>query len=152
MVMTATQKTKLCWNCEGSAPIEEENCPYCGVYLGPSSEEDQSDLLAPPYRIHDDQSYDEAPPSPYADDNYEESPPIQKPLEEPKNTDLKTAMVPLILLLAGSVFFLFSMVLFLFSDHGQFTLQWNGDYWYIYLLIATPTLLFGWKSLQHLEG
>lgn len=148
--MMATPKTKLCWNCEGSAPVEEENCPYCGVYLGPGSESDEGDLLAPPYRIHDQQTEEDILDSPYAPEEEPELRDYEQPEEE--EGDMQSTITPLLLLLGGAVFLLFGLVLALFSQHGVFTLQWNGEYWYVYLLLAVPMLFFGWRSLQTLEG
>lgn len=148
--MSAILKKKLCWNCEGRVSLEEENCPYCAVYLGPApGEEGDQDILAPPYRLVESEEEEKVPQSPYAVEQEEE--------EEGKETeidlsgakrDLKKVIVPLALLSAGSLFFLFGLILLIFSSQGVFTLSWNAKYWYFYLVFALPLLLFGWKSLQ----
>src|ERR1700722_8685985 len=49
-VMSQKLKKKLCWNCDGSAALEVENCPYCGVYLSPlgAGGEEKEGIFAPP--------------------------------------------------------------------------------------------------------
>jgi len=146
--MSTTQKKKLCWNCEGRVSFEEENCPYCSVYLGPALEEEgKQDVLAPPYQIVEEEQ--EAPESPYQmeDDQVEEDAPE---LDEAKS-DMRQVVLPLGMLSAGSLFFLFGLMLLIFSDHGTLTLSWSADYWYLYVLLALPALLFGWVSLGSSE-
>jgi len=146
--MSTTQKKKLCWNCEGRVSFEEENCPYCSVYLGPALEEEgKQDVLAPPYQIVEEEQ--EVPESPYQmeNDQVEEDAPE---LDEAKS-DMRQVVLPLGMLSAGSLFFLFGLMLLIFSDHGTLTLSWSADYWYLYVLLALPALLFGWVSLGSSE-
>ena len=56
-------------------------------------------------------------------------------------------VVPMLLLLPGVFFLLFSLILLLFSNHGLLTLQWKAQYWFIYAGVALPLLYFGWRSL-----
>jgi membrane protein implicated in regulation of membrane protease activity len=51
----------------------------------------------------------------------------------------------------GSIFFLFGVVLILFSQNGTLTLQWQGQDGIYFLLFAIPLIIFGWKFLQQLE-
>ncbi|NGX42295.1 MAG: hypothetical protein K940chlam7_00573 [Chlamydiae bacterium] len=147
--MSATQKKKLCWNCEGRVSLEEENCPYCAVYVGPSPDENEKDILAPPYRIVDSED-EEVPSSPYAVDEEQEEEEVEVQLSETRS-DLKKIVLPLCLLSAGSMLFLFGLILLLFSNHGVFTVSWNSEYWYLYLVFALPMAFFGWRVLRNLE-
>jgi len=159
--MTKNAKKKLCWSCEGRVAREAENCPYCGVYLSPNVPEvtkpSAAKPLAPPYTIPTHANA-KALAAPY---------PPKKAQEEDNNAgdeadsdaaastagmnDLKAVLTPLVLLLAGSVFFLFGAALYLFSQGGVFTLRWNGDYWMYYFVIALPMLFLGWRSLSNLK-
>ena len=68
------------------------------------------------------------------------------------NSDsLKRVILPLSMLLSGTVFFLFGLALFLFSRQGVFILQWNGAYWYYYLAFGFMALAVGWKALSQVE-
>lgn len=149
--MSTTQKKKLCWNCEGRVSFEEENCPYCSVYLGPTiDEEGKQDALAPPYQIVEDEEEQDIPESPYqlGEEQLEEKAPE---LDEAAS-DLRQVVLPMGMLSAGSLFFLFGLMLLIFSDQGgTLTLSWSADYWYIYVLLALPALLFGWVSLGNSE-
>lgn len=151
--MSAPTKQKLCWNCEASVSLAEENCPYCAVYLGPATitgyEEEEE--LAPPYKMEETQ---EVPASPF-----EAEKPVAKkeeyvedePLVHQSNGEMSVVAIPMSLLLGGTVFFLFGIILYLFSREGVFTLHWNGEYWYLYQLLALPMLYFGWKALQRVD-
>ncbi|MFQ5728961.1 MAG: hypothetical protein ACE5GN_01200 [Waddliaceae bacterium] len=150
--MSATQKKKLCWNCEGRVPLEEENCPYCAVYLGPAPDEKRTDILTPPYRLVDSEEDEEIPASPYAVEKEGEEEEEESGIDiSVARSDLKSVILPLILLSMGSMSFLFGIILLLFSSHGIFTLTWNGDYWYVYLLSALPMLFLGWRVLRKLQ-
>lgn len=161
--MTVKPKQKLCWNCEGSTTFEAQNCPYCGVYLSPLSIADskgKDSLFAPPYRIQSAEAQQEVPVAPYVTQEEPAVATVSKEIEEePEAVQeeqlreepvdvVKATVMPLMLLLTGSVLFLFSVALVLFSYRGVFTLQWNSDYWFLYLACGLPMLFFGWKLLK----
>jgi hypothetical protein len=52
----------------------------------------------------------------------------------------------------GSIFFLFGIVLFLFSQNGTFTLQWQESDALYFLIFAFPLIGFGWKFLKQLDS
>jgi hypothetical protein len=155
--MTAKNaKKKLCWNCEGRVSFDEENCTYCGVYLSPTpiGDEDQyedDDVPAPPYRMDNSKGVHEVPAAPYhthADESVSaDALPSGGDVQQ-----MKTVLMPLSLLLSGSVFFLFGLVLLLFSsNNGVFTLQWNANLWPLYFILGVGMLFFGWRTLRHLD-
>ncbi len=154
--MSTQPKKKLCWNCEGNVSRQEENCPYCGVYLSPSSltTEDEEEDLAPPYRLGASSEASSIPSAPYHTPH--EAAAVQN---EPKpaiaipsvNSPAKGVVVSLLLLIGGSVFFLFGIALLLFSHNQVLTLQWDGSYWFAYFLISIPMLLLGWKYLMQVD-
>ncbi len=134
--MSPIPKRKLCWQCEGNVDFDEDNCPYCGVYLHLENSEDAEEERAveehrfePPYKI------------PLEQENSAEMPQEARPA-------LVSFIKPLLFLLLGSTLLIFGFVLLLFNHHGVFTLQWNADIWYVYLLVALPLLWGGWNSLQ----
>src|SRR5438105_3445224 len=117
--MSAVPKKKLCWHCDGSIPQDGiDNCPYCGVYLLSTEEAEQS-RWNPDYQSPKE---DEEAPSPL----YQ----LQQPVEEKANESseassltisyaelwhaLKQDLGPILMLMAGSIFFLFGIVLLLF--------------------------------------
>lgn len=156
--MSATPKKKLCWNCEGRVSVQEEECPYCGVYLSTSPEDSNgniSSLITPPYRLVEPESSHVIPPSPFKDEKSSSE-------NEDNNSDgkiedehliaqnMKSAVLPLALLLSGSVFFLFGLVLYICSNRGVLTLQWNANYWFLYVGLAIPLLILGWKYSRNI--
>jgi hypothetical protein len=157
--MKAKPKKKLCWNCEGNVSLQIENCPYCGVYVSPGNE-DKENLFSPPYGPQVENKQD-IPTPPYAVNSHtlEGSTTAQdsdlQETEDEKALDeiveIKHFIQPLVLLLAGSVFFIFGLTLLLFSHQGVFSLKWNGNYWFLYLLISLPMIGFGWIALQRMK-
>lgn len=162
--MSTAVKKKLCWNCEGNVSRQADNCPYCGVYLHRENddadyeEDDDPEDLTPPYHPQPlSQEENTIPSAPYlAQDSVQETPQIaetyiQKAAEPLLNLTggWKTVVLPLVFLLSGSVLLLFGTILSLFSQDGVLTLQWNGEYWFVYLLTSLPLLYLGWKTLQN---
>lgn len=152
--MAHEEKTKLCWNCEGNVFRSASNCPFCGVYLHPEEEDIRASAksLDPPYHFKEKETT-KIPISPYSNpkNNF-----IAEEEKEISNVAVhksgwKMVVAPLAFLLSGSLFFLFGFLMLLFSIDGWFTLQWNANYWYIYLLISVPLLYFGWQTLENIK-
>lgn len=156
--MSAVPQKKLCWNCDGNVSREIDNCPFCGVYLHASeTEEDFSwnpsynpspkteEIPAPIYQIQQKASEEENQETLSSIDTEESVKWV------PSISELKQDVFPLLFLMMGSVFFLFGVVLLLFSQNGTLTLQWQGHDGLYFLLFAFPLLFFGWKFLQQLE-
>jgi hypothetical protein len=150
--MSETQKKKLCWNCEGRVSFTQENCPYCGVYLSPTTEGDGKDAnLIPPYKMASVE--EEVPAAPYgkkATTSTAAESVLPLTDEKPKD-DIRTLIVTMAMLIMGSGLFLFAIVLMLFSEEGSFVLRWQSDNWYIYLLLSFPMLFLGWRYLQNIS-
>ncbi len=149
-------KKKLCWNCEGRVPFDEENCTYCGVYLSPISvsgyegDEQEEQAPTPLYRMESNQEHSQEHRAPYQTQSEETTTAL--PTSDDDLQQMKTVLTPLSLLLSGSVFFLFGLVLFLFSsENGLFTLQWNATLWPYYFVLGIAMLFFGWRTLRHLD-
>lgn len=157
--MSAVPKKKLCWNCEGNVARETDNCPYCGVYVHSAETEDDSgwnpdyrpseseEIPSPLYRIpraHDSSSVEnlEATPSDSSD-------PISF---FPLLARLKEDLFPVLFLMTGSVFFLFGVILVLFSQNGTLTLQWQSRNGFYFLLLAFPLIGFGWRFLRQMHS
>lgn len=60
-------------------------------------------------------------------------------------------LIALFLLLGGSTFFLFGLVIMLFSDQGALILRWNRDQALIYLGVGCCFLLAGWRFILRIE-
>ena len=86
----------------------------------------------------------------------EESEEPQAPAEEIASSysllqSLKQDLLPILFLMAGSLFMLFGIVLLLFAQDGFLTLQWKGSYWIYFVLFSLPILYFGWKYWRELD-
>lgn len=61
---------------------------------------------------------------------------------------IEVGLWPLLFLSIGANLLTIGLLLFFFSDRGKLTLEWNSYYWFVYCILATPLLMFGWKLLQ----
>lgn len=151
--MSAVPKRKLCWHCDGSVAQHEVNtCPYCGVYLlatedteenrwNPNfQQQEEQEVPSPLYQIQpDDHSDSQTASSKF---NLATSEACQK---------LKLDVGPILMLMSGSIFFLFAIVLYLFAQDGLLTLQWNAAYWPYFLGCSFPLIFLGWRWLEQIE-
>ncbi len=147
--MSAVPKKKLCWNCEGNIVTNIDNCPYCGVYVHSSEMDEINDWHAP----YTGETKTEEIPSPFYKLHPEQEI-VNDSSQVPENTpslslfeQLKKDVLPTLLLMAGSVFFLFGLVLVLFSHEGTLTLQWNGNLWPYFLIGSIIFIAVGWILL-----
>jgi hypothetical protein len=150
---SATKK-KLCWNCEGNVSQQQENCPFCGVYLSPLNESAKDSLFAPPYKMAETHSENgEIPEAPYADKEANQQPQINsdEAISESKEEEKPNILLPLLLMPAGTVLFLFGLVMFFFSRNGVLTLRWDGTYWFLYLFLGVPLIIYGWRCLLKVQ-
>lgn len=153
--MSKPEKTKLCWNCEGSVSRKAENCPYCAVYLNPETtfdaeEEKEEAPIKPFYSPKNQEEKGTIPKAPYEPHAHAaESISSQEAVAESKHENLlQSIFLPLIFLTAGLFSLLFALILVLFSTHGVLTLEWDGELWYIYAIAGLPLLFLGWKFLE----
>lgn len=154
--MNTQANKKLCWNCEGNVEKEAVQCHYCGVTLKPSyDDEEESPVSRSESRAAAaSESLSSHPSSQTSTD--EDSPDHSQGMWSNKGDSENAAeshliSIPFALLLSGIVLFLFSFMLLFFSKDGVLTLKWNSQYWFVYLLVALPLLLFGWKLLKSAE-
>jgi hypothetical protein len=158
---------KMCWSCDGHVHVYELQCPFCGAEL---AEEEKQELKRAIEWAQEETSFQE----PFFEKNSSEEreemqkelehPPFENLIQEieeaavdaplrweeretPENRDLENPLASLLLLLPGSLFFLFGLALFLFSHDGILTFKFSSKYWFIYLLGSWPVLYFGWRSL-----
>lgn len=150
--MNAVPKKKLCWNCEGNVARSIDNCPYCGVYLH-ATEDVEEDSWNPPYKLTTLKTDQQDIPSPHytAQEDTVETNLVEEETDlspSPFNHDLKKDLLPLLLFLSASIFFVFGLILMLFSQNGVLTLQWNGNLWPLFLFGSAPLFFFGFHFFQ----
>jgi hypothetical protein len=157
--MKPLDKFKLCSQCDGRIPIEVVICPYCSATLNSqdpqrsaplrnlASSENLASLYTPPYaaqRIQPTSALEEKKRS-------------ISPQSEPKVTTLnseapqseeKSEILPISLLVIGSNLLVISVMQLILSDNGLLKLEWDARYWYIYAIISAPLLWLGIKTLR----
>ncbi len=149
--MSTAPKKKLCWNCDGRVSMQEENCPFCGVYLSPvfSGQEEDKNSIAPPYRLVTTE--EEVHKAPYAvdDEDSSKSEGNEAVLSE-ESMSVQQTIMTMAFLFAGSILLFFGSLLMIFSENGYLTLRWNGEFWYLYLALSMPLMFLGWRGLSKL--
>jgi hypothetical protein len=122
--------------------LDEDNCPYCGVYLhGEENETSGYSLFAShlsEYRQNLSTLTSEA------QDTEEE------PEEEPSLESWRLFKALSLSVVGVNLAFL-GFLLLCFGQGGHFTLQWDTSYWYVYFLAACPLLYCAWQALNALE-
>ena len=155
--MKTTTKKRICWNCHGNVSLEACNCIYCGVYLNRDEEfdeaEEEQEELDPPYKLTEHTEKEEVIHNPPYTSQH-----LNADVAKPGNlvsilrfAGWKSIILSITMLLSGAVFLLFAVILLLFAKDGFFTLQWNANRWFFYLIAALPLLFFGWQSLEKLD-
>ncbi|MEZ5315297.1 MAG: hypothetical protein R3E91_03685 [Chlamydiales bacterium] len=165
--MTKKNDKLLCWNCDGNVSLHLQQCPYCGVNLSHPSENIEEERnpfqnFANPFQssISTDQGI---PPPPFANafdqesgitdeewnHSLSEKTHSSEHKEEPTSSTNRRELIALLLLLPGVVFFLFGIVLMIFSSEGVLTLQWRQNFGYFYFFGALPLIFFGWHRLRY---
>lgn len=138
--MSASDKKKMCWSCDGNVPLTAQSCPFCGVTLDNSMPKTD---YKPPYRLAKQEEAEAIPVAPIL--KGEEH---QDPEEDHVVDQTKKVMLTLACLSVGIIFLFFGVILFLFSGaDGMLVLRWDAHYWYLYLIIGLPLLIVGWRSL-----
>lgn len=151
--MSAIPKKRLCWNCHGEVPMVVQTCPYCGVYVEQTAAGvHEVEEHEPPYSYNSQGGAIPASPFAIADETVQDSQSHSSGVAAVALNDAKSVLMPVAFLLAGSVFFLFGLVVALFAEEGTLTLSWNGEYWFAYLFGGIAFLLFGWRALQGIDG
>lgn len=143
--MNANPQKKMCWNCEGNVQLEEEVCPYCRTVLDTEFSHAMHDggtlypSFSSPSKI--------IPANTFAVVSQDEDARGQNESEESSDSLFSMACT-MALLMQGIILSIFAAVLLLFSRDGKLILQWNSDYWFLYLCMALPMLYFGTRSLR----
>lgn len=154
---------KMCWNCDGHVHVYEMQCPYCGADLT-KHEETEKEYIEEEFSEPTTEEFEER--KTLVEEPEEEDPPFQSLIEDEERLDLQeeeeawekspkskeepdldNPLASLILLLPGSLFFIFGLSLFLFSKEGFLTFHFRAKYWFVYLLGSWPLLYLGWRSL-----
>ena len=145
--MNSKGKGKICWNCEGEVHKEMDQCPYCGTSLSPM--QDQENTKNSPEVSLTKQS----PPSTYSNLSEEilKANRILYKKEEEKRESVsvfeKNPFSALVFFLPGSLFFIFGLILFIFSQEGSLILSWNARYSFLYIVLGSALSWAGWKVL-----
>ncbi len=131
--------------------IDSQN-PYSGTYSetqdntpARSQELAEEMIPTPPYQAKQEESFSQA------EWEGSMSQGLAKEEKEVYEGEFKKTLLPLLLLTMGSSFFLFSLVLLLFSEDGYLALHWSADKWLYFMLLGVPASYFGWKLLEQSE-
>lgn len=167
--MKPSDRQKMCSQCDGRIPIEAQECPYCSAeQLEQPPEQDLfsnhqslqaslTSLYSPPYGAkHPGTSIASVQPVPPAP-TYKEVPkaPAQMPqmpqeavIAAEETAEAKSYFWPILVLSLAANFLVLGMLQCFFSENGKLTMEWDSNYWFIYLLLCVPLFFFGYKKLK----
>ncbi|MBM3198755.1 MAG: hypothetical protein FJZ58_05825 [Chlamydiae bacterium] len=145
--MRVKDRQKICSHCEGRISVEADTCLYCGMPLiEEKAEEKPVDVMS---------TLQGGIPSLY--------PPLyaqakqEVPLQEPTATAVhssalqedkeeKASLLSIVWALLGSTFGILGVMQGFFSEGDTLRLEWNCQYWFLYVLLAMPLLYLGLKN------
>lgn len=162
--MSKKNEKRMCWSCDAEVSYHLTKCPYCTADVTkPSMRMHQESLFkqessfASPFQTAPKESK-QAPSlfsSDYFPDQFTSSPEVASPAAEEEvvekeegGTSNKKEMSIFLLLLPGIVFFLFGLILLLFSEGGVLTLSWNQNLALFYFLASLPLMYIGWRAIN----
>ena len=155
-----SQKMRMCPFCEGTNPIDESSCKFCGSQFEvekPKRQERVNHAHMPRDLggNHQNSNY-QAPYSPsmaineesvyYRENDTTEDEEDEEAYEEKEQGHI----VSLTLLSTGFMLLTLSMLLLFFAEHGRVVLEWKSRYWSLYLLTGLPMVYYGIKKLRSL--
>ncbi|MBA2728381.1 MAG: hypothetical protein H0U49_09450 [Parachlamydiaceae bacterium] len=158
------ERKKMCWNCEGNVNLNAENCPYCQSALYPQGEDSEKPIkqeypspYKPPRTDHSmSQSF--APSSPFTGKIAQEDSEENEHSEENDEisdirhvSDTKNVVVTMGMLMGGLVFFIFGLLLLLYSSNGYLVLRWSNAYWFFYAGIGALMIFLGFYNLKNID-
>jgi hypothetical protein len=159
--MSKKNDKRLCWSCDAEVSCHLNKCPYCAADVTNPMRESlfkQDSSFASPFQTAPKESKQAASlfSSDYFPDQFTSVPePVAMSVkeevseeEEVSNSSNKKEMSIFLLLLPGIVFFLFGLVLLLFSEEGVLTLSWNQNLAVFYFLASLPLMYIGWKAIN----
>jgi len=155
--MSKKNEKRLCWSCDADVSHHLTKCPYCGADMTkPQAPNEGESLFKPdaafasPFQTAPEESQ-QAPSafsSDYFPDQFSSSSQQVKEevVEEEKGEEgQRREMTIFLLLLPGIVFFLFGLILLLFSEGGVLTLSWNQNLALFYFLASLPLIYLGMR-------
>ncbi len=148
--MKPKKRQKLCHNCEASIDVDVIVCPFCAADLREERPEEKTNS----YLSIKEAS--QVSQSLYSSDFVKAHPKEEVLTEDAPSAEVesnaKTSSVflPTILFTLGVQLFLFGLLVLLFSHKGVVILKWDARFWFFYILMAIPFLIFGYRSLSKL--
>lgn len=153
---------RLCWNCEADIDAELSRCPYCGADPEEQDVHSAKENFDPPYRLENIAEREAQQSTPYQQVQAEEVDEIdEEEWDSVVNTSHKSDSVshevrqgllkelqPLLFLMPGAVFFVFGLLLLMYSGQDTLVLEWKTSLWPIYLAPSLVLLYFGWLRLS----
>ena len=162
----------LCWNCEEVVHRYAAECPYCRKKLGQGGDKE---IIQKPQGALDslssysDTTFQKIQPLQFQEENYTsaESMPMggielnEASAEVSHEVIMASSsllaiftyqVLPVIFLIAGSFFFLFGVLIRLFSINGSFTLSWNQGAWPYFVFPAAIISIAGFLLFPRLDA
>ncbi len=152
--MKPKKRQKLCHNCEGGIDVDVIVCPFCAADLREERPEERSSSYLASMKESASKSqvsqslYSSEPRKVQKEEVLEEE--VAAVVATPEEAKAPSVFLPTILFTLGVQLFLFGLLVLLFSHKGVVVLKWDARFWFFYILMAFPFLIFGYRSLSKL--
>lgn len=167
--MKPSDRQKMCTQCDGRIPIEAQECPYCSAEQLEQAQE--ADLFSNHQSLQASLNslysplYPTKPPgtsiasvqadslkkpesSAYKEVSSKGPQMPQEGIVAEQPAQDKNYFLPILTLSLAANFLVLGLLQCFFSDNGKLTMEWDSNYWFIYLLSSIPLFFFGYKKLK----
>lgn len=150
--MKPKKRQKLCHNCEAEIDVDVIVCPFCAADL----REEKPEQKNAPFNtsisnLNDQQTMQSLYPPAYKSAFSETSAEQAATSDQSTKKKDKNIFAPTILFTLGVQLCLLGLLMLLFSHKGVVILKWDARFWLLYVALAIPFLVFGYKSLSKLD-
>ncbi len=148
--MKPKKRQKLCQNCEGEIDVDVIVCPFCAADLREERPEQKVSPISV-RNLSDNETMKSLYPPPYK--MAEE---VVSPVDAPAATahseekKEKNIFTPTLLFTLGVQLCVLGLLMLFFSHKGVVILKWDARFWFLYVALSIPFLVFGYKSVSKL--
>lgn len=150
--MKAKKRQKLCYNCEGEIDLDVIVCPFCAADLR-EERVDLEETSSASHNIHE-MSHSLYPPAYPLQEEREEVLDEGSSEKEVQESHFAEPILPIagsiFLFASGATLFMLGCLMLFFSSGGELVLKWDARFWFLYLFVSLPLLIFGYRSISKL--
>lgn len=129
--MKPKKRQKLCYHCDGEVDVDVIVCPFCAADLREDASKKNFSLKEPVSQ------------EPFLGESV-----LERETEAASTPKEGRLFLPTLCFTLGVQLCLLGLLMLLFSHKGKVLLQWDARFWFFYLGVSLPFLIFGYKKLS----